>query len=445
MRWSFAKAIQPNFRFRSQKGTMTDRSGTWGNAAFVRKILLTAIAGGTATAAAASCESTVVDGEGGGGLGPSKGVTVGVYKPEMGNTGTTSAGQGGGTPGGGGSAPSGPWCTVQQDEAEPQFYYVCSNSLGSPCPGFETDVVYQKAIVLVNEPYGCGTQVDDVVCGPDPGAEDCCYVVETHFSVCEGRPFSGASGPVVAAAVARGDWSVACPLDGIALGPSSRQTLGRAWTESALAEHASVASFARLVLELVALGAPADLVAAAQRALGDEIEHAALAFGIASALLETPCGPGPLDVGAAPSFRAEPIAIAVATVLEGCVNETLSACLALAERDAATVPEVRAALDRIARDEVEHAALSWRIVTWLIQKHGAPVRDAVRSAFDGARANVSTASIDGVDPVIARSYGRLPSAEAADVIERAFAEAVLPAAAALLASPSSARPHSPQA
>lgn len=414
---------------------MTDRSRTQHNEALLRNVLLAAIAGGAAATGAASCASTVVDGEGG--AGGSKGVTVGPYTPEIGNgTGTsvsTAAGLGGGTPSGGGGAPSGPWCTATPDDADEfDLSYVCSNSLGSPCPSFEEAVVLQKVMALVNVVGGCGIQVEDVVCGPDPGAEDCCYVARVGYSLCEGRPFMGPSGPVVAGVALREDWCVTCSLDGIALGPSSRETLGRAWTESALAEHASVASFARLVLELLALGAPAELVRDAQQALSDEIEHAVLSFGIASALYETKVGPGPLDVGAAPPRSLDPVAFAIATVLEGCVNETVSACLTLAERDAATVPAVRSALERIARDEVEHAALSWRIVTWLLQRHGALVRDAVRSAFEDARPEVSVASIEGVDPVIARAYGRLPEKEAAEVIQRAFDEAVLPAVAALL-------------
>jgi hypothetical protein len=413
---------------------MTDRSCSRRNEVFVRNLLLAAIAGGSAATGVAACESTIVDGEGGGGA-SSKGVTVGAYKPEMGNgTGTSTAGTGN-AGGGGGGAPAGPWCTaVDTSELdEPDLVYVCSNTLGSPCPSFDSNLVFQTANTLINEPSGCGLQVSDVVCGPDPGAEHCCYVAQVGYNICEGRPFTGLTGSVIASEAAREDWLRACPLAAVDIGPAARRALGDAWAESALAEHASVASFARLVLELLALGAPADLVAAAQRALGDEIEHASLAFGIASALREAPCGPGPLDIGAALGRGVDPVAIAEATVLEGCVNETVSACLALAERDAATVPEVRAALERIAADEVEHAALSWRIVTWLVRRHGEPVRAAVRAAFDRARPEVSVASLARVEPSVARSWGRLPQDEAAAVIRRAFDEAVRPAAAALLA------------
>ena len=42
----------------------------------------------------------------------------------------------------------------------------------------------------------------------------------------------------------------------------------------AVEEHASIAAFARTICQLMALGAPARLLADTQRALGDEIEHA---------------------------------------------------------------------------------------------------------------------------------------------------------------------------
>ena len=46
---------------------------------------------------------------------------------------------------------------------------------------------------------------------------------------------------------------------------------------------AEIASFARTSLDLLALGAPADLVAETHRAALDEIEHARIAYALASA------------------------------------------------------------------------------------------------------------------------------------------------------------------
>ncbi len=54
----------------------------------------------------------------------------------------------------------------------------------------------------------------------------------------------------------------------------------RQWTETARLEHASIAAFARFVLQLMALGAPAELVAADVLATiaTDEARHAELAW-----------------------------------------------------------------------------------------------------------------------------------------------------------------------
>ena len=54
---------------------------------------------------------------------------------------------------------------------------------------------------------------------------------------------------------------------GVALNASKAQ----AWRLSGLAEHSSVAAFARAALELMAVGAPAELVADAHQAAIDEV------------------------------------------------------------------------------------------------------------------------------------------------------------------------------
>ena len=56
------------------------------------------------------------------------------------------------------------------------------------------------------------------------------------------------------------------------------------WVRRGLYEHASVASFARHTLDLLAAAAPAVLVSEAQQAATDEINHAQLCFGVANSL-----------------------------------------------------------------------------------------------------------------------------------------------------------------
>ena len=92
-----------------------------------------------------------------------------------------------------------------------------------------------------------------------------------------GRPFLVEGGARRAGGERRDDWRVTnVSPDVTALDQRARQSLATHWTRLGLMEHASVAAFARFVLELMAASAPAELVSAAQRALADEIEHARL-------------------------------------------------------------------------------------------------------------------------------------------------------------------------
>jgi hypothetical protein len=293
---------------------------------------------------------------------------------------------------------------------------------------------------LVQESCGqAGGQLASVLCGPDPTQQAaCCYVVDGISYLCGGRPFVVDGAPRVAAATARGDWlGPAFPRDaGAGPGPGApagetRAALAEAWTRSALDEHASVASFARFVLELLAVGAPADLVYAAQRAMGDEIEHARLCFGLATAYAGHPVGPGALAPGDA-GARGDLAAIAAAAVREGCVGETLAAFEAAAARADATDPAVRAALDVIARDEAEHAALAFRFVAWVMEGGDAAARAAVGEAFAAALGAPPALRPDHAgDAGALRAHGQLPTRERLALAARCLDEVVAPCAAAL--------------
>ena len=53
---------------------------------------------------------------------------------------------------------------------------------------------------------------------------------------------------------------------------------GKRWLELAEAEHASIASFARNTLQLMAIGAPSYLLTASQEASIDEVKHTQMCF-----------------------------------------------------------------------------------------------------------------------------------------------------------------------
>lgn len=311
------------------------------------------------------------------------------------------------------------------------------------------------------DPNGClpANLVEDGCCnpavtGPTWTGSSCCYVHCT--GACCGRPFMVAGEARLAPVRERDDWmkvepstfrAHGTPASGVhrsaassssspaatALAPATRARIATAWAHDAAMEHASVASFARFTLDLLALGAPADLVLGAQDAGRDEIEHATACFAIASRYAGKSLGPGRLDVGGA--APAVDLAVAVAaTIVEGCIGETLSALLAEARLARAEDADVRAALRQIANEEARHAELAWRVVGWAITSGGDDVRAAAGRAFEAALATTPRSwdpSLDGIAPATLRAHGLLDEATAREVAERALADVIAPCAAAL--------------
>jgi hypothetical protein len=244
-----------------------------------------------------------------------------------------------------------------------------------------------------------------------------------------GRPFVVEGETRIAAIMQRDGWAEA-------LGAKGDVSIALAWARDAALEHASIASFARFTLELLAHGAPSDIVMAAQEAAGDEVVHAMDCFAIASRYAGRALGPGPLDVVGVEPARGLADVVA-ATVREGCVGETIASLLAEARLARAEEHDVRNALARIAADEARHAELAWRFVGWAIALGGPSVRAAALEAFAEAQRNAPSGFDHGlraVDPTLLRAHGLLDEATAASVVSRALTDVIAPCAAALAAN-----------
>lgn len=279
----------------------------------------------------------------------------------------------------------------------------------------------------------------DTAMGDDTGAPSagtCCYPVTVECvertCPCYGRPYliDGA----VRSAVARTGavpWSEArATPDLSALNPAQRATLARWWTDAALAEHASVAGFHRFVLELMRHAAPSDLIARAQRAAVQELDHARRCFALASAYAGRPIEPGPFPVGDAAPVAGDLVALAVSTAREGAIAETVSARLAEAIRDRAADPAVRATMTVIARDEADHAALAWATLRWATVAGGAPVVAALALVFAEHQAPLDVDELEPVDAVLL-DHGHVSPTATRQVEEEAFHRLIRPAAFAL--------------
>jgi len=271
-----------------------------------------------------------------------------------------------------------PWVAAGGWEEEPSYERVCVHADWLPACLAVDDPALSAVLTESEETGPCSSQTATLC--EVPGPEDaCCYVVRVTPVYCVGgRPFVDEAGEMILAPpTLREGWvsRASAPT-----GAASRERLAAAWLEDALFEHASVASFARHALELLAVGAPAELVRDALRAADDEVEHARLCFALASRYAGSALGPGALPIGR-PEIRRDLGSLAEHVAREGCINETVAAHLAEYARVGTTDAAARAALERIAEDEAAHARLAWRTLRWAIARGGDDVRARVQRVF----------------------------------------------------------------
>lgn len=311
----------------------------------------------------------------------------------------------------------------------------------APCPSAaEAQSALWEQIQGTQGCEGSGSCCDIVgTCGPDAAelasTGECCYDIAVSSYGCEGRPYLDGDEVRTAEITARADWlSPAPPPNGDDLDERTRAVLAEHYRQAALFEHASVASFARFALELLALGAPADLVASAHRAMGDEIRHATISFSLASAYGGAAVGPTamPLLEPIAPRSFAD---LASAVAFEGCLNETISSLIAKAEHDRATDPAVRAALGSIAEEEAEHAVLAWRALDWLLSSGGEPVAQAISRVFRQTPSFEPRALPElGADKQALEAHGCLGAEERRRIADAAVKDVVMPCIQALVST-----------
>lgn len=129
-------------------------------------------------------------------------------------------------------------------------------------------------------------------------------------------------------------------------------------------EHASIASFAALSLDLLRFGAPAELIRRTHEAALDEIRHAESL--LASATGGRGLSFGPLPVGDA--LSADWAELIRRTFVDGAVGETEAATLAHRRYERAQDPRERARWGGVARDESAHAELAWMILAWAMRE-----------------------------------------------------------------------------
>ncbi len=405
---------------------------------FRARLRFLAVLGASGALAPLACGGST-DSDGSGGSSGSGGQATGGTPAAGGTPATGGVTSTGGTPATGGTAGA-PSCDIGNIQEQCYSLKYLENQLNNngpwggdaPAPDGGPDA----GIVLTECPAYDLVRSDccnPALSGPTKQADLCCYTFCENG--CCGRAFVVDGQQRLAEVTTRYDWFDLPIGEHLALDPTTRTALTDAWREDARMEHASVASFARFTLELLALGAPPDLVADAQRAALDEVDHAKLCFAQASRFAQRALGPAQLDVGGATGSRSLP-EVAAAALVEGAIGETLAAMLAREQLLGATDRPVQDALLRIAIDEENHAELAWRFVHWALTQGGEPVRQAIARAAAGALENPPTAVVPaGVDEKAWHQFGRLTESDANAVVQRATRDVIEPCLAVLLSEP----------
>lgn len=274
--------------------------------------------------------------------------------------------------------------------------------------------------------------VQDVFSAASEGGA-CCFTVRYRCYVYVGRAFLVDEGLLKADVKPNDGWLTGGAPDVSALTLETRRALCDAWIKDALFEHASVATFSRFAMQLLAVGAPSRLLHETLAAGKDEIRHAELCFGLASAYAGQALGPDRFPIGEGVPVTNDLVAIIEETIVEGCIGETIAAYQAAVQAERARDPAVVAALASTIDDETRHAELAWRVVAWALQAFGEPVRRAALRTFaEFQPPEAPVLDLAGVDLLAFEAHGRLLPEDARRVGIEALERIVRPCAAALL-------------
>ncbi len=237
----------------------------------------------------------------------------------------------------------------------------------------------------------CGVPVESRGVGCDPSPDFCASVCpQGFFFICNFPAPTCEDGGVAPDAAFYLDCTTCLGNVGrrpVGLRPPARRVhataLGQYFARAAYMERASVEAFVELDARLGAFGAPARLRRAALQAAKDETRHARMTARLArvhGGEVETPCRRPPARL----SFEE----LARENAVEGCVRETFAALVGLHQAERAADPAIKAAMDRIVRDEVNHAELAWAIHRWASRRLSRAARARIRRAQQVALAEL---------------------------------------------------------
>jgi hypothetical protein len=221
----------------------------------------------------------------------------------------------------------------------------------------------------------------------------------------------------------------AATADASDLSDAARRVLAGVWAYRAGAERQAARRFARLTIELREVGALAECIALAERAVDDEQRHVTICTALATAYGG---GDEPENADEArpigPARLSQRERLLYELVAFCCITETLNASLMKVAFDRARVPEVRDALRSILKDEVQHARLGWAHLAWEHGRGGTSfLGAALPSMLAGAvQAELFSPSSRPVDGAALEAHGELSEAQRLAIFEAASEHVLVP-------------------
>jgi hypothetical protein len=162
-----------------------------------------------------------------------------------------------------------------------------------------------------------------------------------------------------------------------------RAALAAMWRARMISEHRAVGIFQLFGLDLLAAGAPVEMLSAVCRAALDEVRHAELTARLTSIYSGQPETPPP---GIPPLSEDPSITLHHQVVREALHlsigSETFSAVLLSEKRARAVDPVVRDVLGVLIADEIHHARMGWAFLAALEDDRRAPLQGEILPLFD---------------------------------------------------------------
>lgn len=204
--------------------------------------------------------------------------------------------------------------------------------------------------------------------------------------------------------------------------------LAEQWLRDGFLEHSSIANFSWLSLQLLALGAPPNLVSRSLEAARDEVRHAQYCFSLNKKYGGDTLQPGNFSEalknpkGFSWARNGKLADLARNSFLEGCLNEGVAASVLNTGAGKISDQSVKKILFEMADDEFRHQELAWDIVKWCLNTGGSVVREVMLKLYRRLSSkDYSLESREGSIPDFS-AFGRLPG----KVVNKIYVEHILP-------------------